>query len=154
MSSKRKDQTKISLTLDKDSYEWLKDIVEQLIETVQQSPNQYSFSLEPVLSLKKSIDNPSVREYKKSNGKKAVSQSQKNIKTPIVDNKDNAKIESIIRYKKPFTISQMAEKLNINTAQTRNLVNILLAEKRVKELGPQPNSGRGRSPMLYQSNQK
>ncbi len=154
MSSKRKDQTKISLTLDKDAYEWLKDIVDQLIDTVRQSPNQYNFSLDPVLSLKNSMDNPSIREYKKSNNKKPVNKSQKTNNIPNKNNNNSYQIETILKHKKPFTINQMAEKLNISAMQTRNLITSLLADKKIKEVGYQPNSGRGRSPMLYQSNQK
>jgi hypothetical protein len=145
------------LTLDKDAYEWLKDIVDQLIDTVKQSPNQYNFSLDPILSLKKSMDNPSVRKYKKSDNQKPVIKSQKTnsiSKTNNISNKNKYQIETILKHKKPFTINQMAEKLNISAMQTRNLITSLLADKKIKELGYQPNSGRGRSPMLYQSNQK
>jgi len=133
------------IILDEKAYKWLKDIVDQVVDTVEQAPSKYSFSLDPVRSVQQSLEGAEI-----SSQKIAAKKSPTKTKT-VSNDKDQKHIDKILKAKRPFTISQMSDRLGVSPAKTRDLVNKLVSRQSIVVTG-QRSGGPGRSPTMYKVN--
>jgi hypothetical protein len=122
------------ITIDDESFEWLENIIDQVVATVEQEPSKYTFSLTPVKKIQGSL-----KASKKIEQKHLPRQEQ---------SKDVDIIDNILRAKRAFNVSQMSDRLNVPVNKLRPILKELVQDNKIETFQLQ-TSGRGRGPTMY-----